>query len=66
MDPRESHSLVVGQPPIPGELEWATSDDVSDVDIKPNENNQVPEMRTGGNVPLILPTRSWGEKAQDD
>jgi hypothetical protein len=60
MDPRESRSLVVGRPPIPGDLEWANFDDVTVENAKPNAENQVPEMHKSGNKPMIVPTGSWG------
>jgi hypothetical protein len=60
MDPRESHNLVVGRPPIPGDLEWANFDDVTVENAKPNAENQVPEMHKTGTKPMIVPTGSWG------
>ena len=65
MDPRESRSLVVGLPPIPGDLEWASFEDVTLEATKPNADNQVPEMHKGGTKPMILPTGSWGGKEED-
>jgi hypothetical protein len=60
MDPRESRSLVVGRPPIPGDLEWANFEDVTMEKAMPNADNQVPEMYKTGNKPMIVPTGSWG------
>ena len=62
MDPRNDANLVIGRKPIPGELEWANIDDVTLVELKPNDDGQVPTMHTGGTVPIILPTATWGGK----
>jgi hypothetical protein len=62
MDPRNAPNLVVGRPPIPGELEWAGIEDVTLVEFKPNDEGQVPTMHTDGPVPFILPTPNWGGK----
>jgi hypothetical protein len=61
MDPRNAWNLVVGRPPIPGELEWANIDDVTLVDFKPNDDGQVPMMHTGGAVPdpLAAGSNAW-------
>jgi hypothetical protein len=63
MDPRESRFLVVGLPPINGDMEWASMDDVTLVDTQPNDGGQKPGMHTMGNVPVILPSPNWGGKA---
>jgi hypothetical protein len=60
MDPRNMHNLVVGKPPVHGDLVLATFDDVELLDAKPNSEGQVPNMNQDGAVPLILPTGSWG------
>jgi hypothetical protein len=62
MDPRNDANLVIGRKPVPGELEWANIDDVTLVEFKPNDEGQVPTMHTGGAVPIILPTATWGGK----
>jgi hypothetical protein len=62
MDPRDSGALVVGLPPINGDMEWASWDDVTLVDAQPNDGGQKPGMHTTGTVPVILPTPTWGGK----
>jgi hypothetical protein len=62
MDPRDSRSLVVGLPPIGGDMEWATMEDVSLLDTKPNNGGQMPDMHTAGTVPVIVPMTGWGGK----
>ncbi len=62
MDPRNLSNLVVGGPPVEGELDLAEFDEVKVLDRKPNNDGQVPEMHQGGNVPMILPTGAWGGK----
>src|SRR6266849_2970766 len=62
MDPRESRCLVVGLPPISGDMELAGHDDVTLHDMQPNNGGQTPEVYKGGTFPVILPTASWGGK----
>ena len=63
MDPRNEHNLVIGLPPVHGDLVLADSDDVELLDAKPNSEGQVPNMNQGA-VPVILPTGSWGGKIE--
>ncbi len=61
MDPHNAPNLVVGRPPIGDELELAGINDITLVDAQANSDGQVPQMHYG-NVPIILPTESWGGK----
>jgi hypothetical protein len=62
MDPRNDPNLVIGQKPIHNELEWANNDDLERIEFKPNDDGTVPTMHTGGAVPIIIPTATWGGK----
>jgi hypothetical protein len=65
MDPRDSRFLVVGLPPINGDMELAGIEDVTLESTTPNDDGQLPQMHTGGSVPVILPTATWGGKEED-
>ena len=65
MNPANSSSLVVGKTPVHDDLVLAGPDDVSLVDAKPNGDGQMPEIRFGGNMPVIVPTSNWGDKDKD-
>jgi hypothetical protein len=66
MNPANMPSLVVGKSPVHGDLELAGPEDVSLVDTKPNNDGQLPGIRFGGTMPVIVPTATWGDKDKEE
>jgi hypothetical protein len=57
MDLRDSHALVVGEPPIRGDLVLLTEDEIEGVTIQPDDSDRTPEI--AADTPMLwVPIRA--------